>query len=357
MFDKLDDILLRYEEVLNELSEPDVLNDQSRYQRLMKEQADLEPIVTKYKEYKAAKDGIEGSLAILEEESDEEMCELAKEELSECKAKLATIEQELKILLLPKDPNDDKNVIVEIRGGAGGDEAALFAADLYRMYGNYAEQNRWKIDMMNANENGIGGFKEVIFMINGSGAYSKLKYESGVHRVQRIPATESGGRIHTSTATVAIMPEVEDVEVELDMNDCKFDVFRASGNGGQCVNTTDSAVRLTHIPTGIVVSCQDEKSQLKNKDKALKVLRARLYELECAKAHDEEAEKRRSQIGTGDRSEKIRTYNYPQGRVTDHRIKLTLHRLDSIMDGDLDEVIDSLIAADQAAKLAKMNEN
>lgn len=356
MFDKLEDILLRYEEVLNELSEPDVLNDQTRYQKLMKEQADLEPIVVKYKEYKEKKTGIEDSLAMLEEESDEELRELAKEELNECRSSIEEIEQELRILLLPKDPNDDKNVIVEIRAGAGGDEAALFAADLYRMYCKFAEQNRWKVDTMNSNENGIGGFKEIVFMINGNGAYSKLKYESGVHRVQRIPTTESGGRIHTSTATVAIMPEVEEVEVELDMNDCKFDVFRASGNGGQCVNTTDSAVRLTHIPTGIVVSCQDEKSQLKNKDKALKVLRARLYELECAKAHDAEAEARRSQIGTGDRSEKIRTYNYPQGRVTDHRIKLTLHKLDSIIDGDLDEILDSLIAADQAIRLSKLNE-
>ncbi|MCR5796632.1 MAG: peptide chain release factor 1 [Eubacterium sp.] len=355
MFDKLEDTRLRYEEVLLELSEPDVLNDNARYQKLMKEQADLEPIVAKYDEYKTAKDGIEDSLLILEEEKDEDMRELAKEELAQCKEDVERFEQELKILLLPKDPNDDKNVIVEIRAGAGGDEAALFAADLYRMYCKFAETNRWKIDTMNSNENGIGGFKEIVFMINGAGAYSKLKYESGVHRVQRIPTTESGGRIHTSTATVAIMPEVEDVEVEIDMNDCKFDVFRASGNGGQCVNTTDSAVRLTHIPSGIVVSCQDEKSQLKNKDKALKVLRARLYELELAKAHDEEAEKRRSQIGTGDRSEKIRTYNYPQGRVTDHRIKLTLHKLDSIINGDLDEVIDSLIAADQAAKLANID--
>ncbi|WP_026835512.1 peptide chain release factor 1 [Eubacterium xylanophilum] len=355
MFDKLEDTRLRYEEVLLELSEPDVLNDNARYQKLMKEQAELEPIVAKYDEYKTAKDGIEDSLLILEEEKDEDMRELAKEELAQCKEDVERFEQELKILLLPKDPNDDKNVIVEIRAGAGGDEAALFAADLYRMYCKYAENNRWKIDTMNSNENGIGGFKEIVFMINGAGAYSKLKYESGVHRVQRIPTTESGGRIHTSTATVAIMPEVEDVEVEIDMNDCKFDVFRASGNGGQCVNTTDSAVRLTHIPSGIVVSCQDEKSQLKNKDKALKVLRARLYELELAKAHDEEAEKRRSQIGTGDRSEKIRTYNYPQGRVTDHRIKLTLHKLDSIINGDLDEVIDSLIAADQAAKLANID--
>lgn len=356
MFDKLDDILYRYEEVLNELSEPEVLGDADRYQKLMKEQADLEPVVTKYKEYKEKKTGIEDSLAMLEEETDEELRELAKEELNECKGSIEKIEQELKILLLPRDPNDDKNVIVEIRAGAGGDEAALFAADLYRMYCKYAESNRWRIDTMNSNENGIGGFKEIVFMINGAGAYSKLKYESGVHRVQRIPATESGGRIHTSTATVAIMPEVEEVEVDLDMNDCKFDVFRASGNGGQCVNTTDSAVRLTHIPTGIVISCQDEKSQLKNKDKALKVLRARLYELEKAKAHDAEAEERRSQIGTGDRSEKIRTYNYPQGRVTDHRIKLTLHRLDAIINGDISEVVDSLIAADQAAKLAKLSD-
>ena len=357
MFDRLDDLLIRYEEVMGELQEPDVANDPERFRRLMKEQSDLAPIVEAYKEYKNCKQNIEESLQLLEEESDEEMRELAKEELSGSRARIEELEQELKILLLPKDPNDDKNVIVEIRAGAGGDEAALFAADLYRMYCKFAESNHWKVDTMNSNENGIGGFKEIVFMINGTGAYSKLKYESGVHRVQRIPATESGGRIHTSTATVAIMPEVEEVEVELDMNDCKFDVFRASGNGGQCVNTTDSAVRLTHIPTGIVISCQDEKSQLKNKDKALKVLRARLYELERAKAHDAEAEERRSQIGTGDRSEKIRTYNYPQGRVTDHRIKLTLHKLDSIINGDLNEVIDSLIAADQAAKLAKMNQN
>ena len=294
---------------------------------------------------------------MLEEESDEEMRELAKEELSESRARVAELEQELKILLLPKDPNDDKNVIVEIRAGAGGDEAALFAAEIYRMLVHYAERRRWKTEMISLNENGIGGFKECVFMISGQGAYSRLKYESGVHRVQRVPETESGGRIHTSTITVAIMPEAEEVDVELDMNDCRFDVFRASGNGGQCVNTTDSAVRLTHIPTGIVISCQDEKSQLKNKDKALKVLRARLYELELAKQHDAEAEARKSQVGTGDRSEKIRTYNFPQGRVTDHRIKLTLHKLDSILDGDLDEIIDSLIAADQAAKLAKMNEN
>ena len=331
-----------------------MLSDQSRYRKLMKEQTDLMPLVEKYKEYKEVKTGIEDSLLILEEEKDEDMRELAKEELNECRSRIDGIEHDLKILLLPKDPNDSKNVIVEIRGGAGGDEAALFAADLFRMYVRYAERSNWKIDMMNSNENGLGGFKEVVFMIEGDGAYSKLKYESGVHRVQRIPVTESGGRIHTSTATVAIMPEAEEVDVQIDMNDCRFDVFRASGNGGQCVNTTDSAVRLTHIPTGIVISCQDEKSQLKNKDKALKVLRSRLYELELSKAHDAEAEARRSQVGTGDRSEKIRTYNYPQSRVTDHRIKLTSHRLSEIMDGDLTEVIDSLTTADQSAKLAKI---
>ena len=356
MFDKLEDILIRYQELMDELNEPSVTANQERFRRLMKEQADLNPLVEKYREYKDTKAGIEDSLAILDEESDEEMRELAKEELNDCKSRLGDIENALKILLLPKDPNDDKNVIVEIRGGAGGDEAALFAAELFRMYCSYAEKQRWKVDMMSINENGIGGFKEVIFMIDGQGAYSKLKYESGVHRVQRIPVTESGGRIHTSTATVAIMPEAEEVDVQLDMNDCKFDVFRASGNGGQCVNTTDSAVRLTHIPTGIVISCQDEKSQLKNKDKALKVLRSRLYELEREKAHSAEAEARRSQVGTGDRSEKIRTYNFPQGRVTDHRIKFTSHRLDDIMNGDIEEIIDSLTAADQSAKLAKMNE-
>ena len=293
---------------------------------------------------------------MLEEEKDEDMREMLKEELSDAKKRVEELEHELKILLLPKDPNDDKNVIVEIRAGAGGDEAALFAAEIYRMYLHYAEGRRWKVEMISLNENGIGGFKEAVFMITGDGAYSKMKYESGVHRVQRIPATESGGRIHTSTITVAIMPEAEEVDVQLDMNDCRFDVFRASGNGGQCVNTTDSAVRLTHIPTGIVISCQDEKSQLKNKDKAIKVLRARLYDLEQSKAHDAEAELRKSQIGTGDRAEKIRTYNFPQGRVTDHRIKLTLHRLDDILNGDLDEIIDSLTAADQAAKLSKLQE-
>jgi len=356
MFDKLEDILIHFEELQAELSNPDVISNQSRFRKLMKEQNGLTPIVEAYRAYKDAKQNAEDSVAILNEESDEEMRELAKEELADSKKRIEELEQELKILLLPKDPNDEKNVIVEIRAGAGGDEAALFSAELYRMYSRFAERNRWKVDLISVNENGIGGFKEVIFMIAGQGAYSKLKYESGVHRVQRVPETESGGRIHTSTSTVAVMPEAEEVDVEIDMNDCKFDVFRASGNGGQCVNTTDSAVRLTHIPTGIVISCQDEKSQLKNKDKALKVLRSRLYDLELEKKQSAEAAERRSQIGTGDRSEKIRTYNFPQGRVTEHRIKLTLYKIDSVMDGDLYEVMDSLIAADQAAKLSSMQE-
>ena len=356
MFDKLEDLLVRLEEILSELNEPGVANDPARFQKLMKEQSELQPIVDAYKEYKPCQQTVEESLMMLDEESDEEMREMLKEELSDAKSRIEELETELKILLLPKDPNDSKNVIVEIRAGAGGDEAALFAAEIYRMYVKYAESRRWKTELMSLNENGIGGFKEVTFMINGAGAYSRLKYESGVHRVQRVPETESGGRIHTSTITVAIMPEAEEIDFQLDLNDCKFDVFRASGNGGQCVNTTDSAVRLTHIPTGIVISCQDEKSQLKNRDKALRVLRSRLYDMELQKRHDEEAEARRSQVGTGDRSEKIRTYNFPQGRVTDHRIKLTLHRLDAILNGDLDEIIDSLIAADQTAKLAKMNQ-
>lgn len=357
MFDRLEDLVRRLEEINIELSDPDTISNQEKYRALMKEQNDLTPIVEKYQEYKKAKEGVEDSLAILEEESDEDMRELAKEELNECKQLVENCEQELKILMLPKDPNDEKNVIVEIRGGAGGDEAALFAADLFRMYSKYAESNRWKVEVMSANENGIGGFKEIVFMVIGNGAYSKLKYESGVHRVQRIPSTESGGRIHTSTATVAIMPEVEDVEVFVDPNDCKIDVYRASGNGGQCVNTTDSAVRITHIPTGIVVTCQDEKSQLKNKDKAMKVLRSRIYDMEQEKAESEQAAERRSQVGTGDRSEKIRTYNFPQGRVTDHRIKFTSHRLGEILEGDLNEVIQNIVVADQTAKLEKLNQS
>lgn len=356
MFDKLEDLLMRFEEILNLLNDPSVIAEQGRFQKLMREQGSLQPIVDAYKEYKKNKETEEESLMMLEEESDEEMREMLKDELSQARKNIEDLETKLKILLLPKDPNDDKNVIVEIRAGAGGDEAALFAAEIYRMYVHFAESQRWRVETMDVEEIGIGGMKYVSFMITGQGAYSKLKYESGVHRVQRVPETESGGRIHTSTITVAIMPEAEEVDVQLDLNDCKFDVFRASGNGGQCVNTTDSAVRLTHIPTGIVISCQDEKSQLKNRDKALKVLRAKLYDLELQKAHDAEAEARRSQVGTGDRSEKIRTYNFPQGRVTDHRINLTLYKLEKIMDGDIQEIIDNCIAADQTAKLAKMNE-
>ena len=356
MFDKLDDLLIRFEEVLNELGEPGVTDNQEHFQKLMKEQSDLQPIVDAYREYKKNKETIQDSLAMLEEEKDEEMREMLKEELSDAKKNVEELEHELKILLLPKDPNDDKNVIVEIRAGAGGDEAALFAAEIYRMYVHYADSRRWKTEMISLKENVIGGFKEVVFMITGQGAYSRMKYESGVHRVQRVPETESGGRIHTSTITVAVMPEAEEVDVVIDEKDIRIDVMRASGNGGQCVNTTDSAVRLTHYPTGIVIYSQTEKSQLQNKEKAFRLLRSKLYELELEKKQSAEAEARRSQIGTGDRSEKIRTYNFPQGRVTDHRIKLTLHKLDSIMNGDLDEIIDSLIAADQAAKLASMNE-
>ena len=357
MFDKLEDIVIRLDEILNELQEPDVANDQNRFRKLMKEQAELTPIAEAYKEYCTCKQNVADSLELLEEESDEEMRELAKEELNESKARIEELEKELKILLLPKDPNDDKNVVVEIRAGAGGDEAALFAAEIYRMYVHYAESRRWKVELVECEEIGIGGMKNVTFMIDGQGAYSVMKYESGVHRVQRVPETESGGRIHTSTITVAVMPEAEDVDVHLDEKDIRIDVMRASGNGGQCVNTTDSAVRLTHYPTGIVIYSQTEKSQLQNKDKAFALLRAKLYDLECQKQHDAEAEARKSQIGTGDRSEKIRTYNFPQGRVTDHRIGLTLYKLDKIMNGDIQEILDACIAADQAAKLASMNED
>ena len=344
MFDRLDDMLRHYEELMLELNNPSVAEDQRKFRKLMKEQADLAPIVDAYKQYKQAKQDVEDSLALLDEESDEEMKELAKEELADAKKRIEELEQELKILLLPKDPNDEKNVIVEIRAGAGGDEAALFASELYRMYVHYAESQHWKTEMINVSESGIGGMKEVEFMITGHGAYSKLKYESGVHRVQRVPETESGGRIHTSTATVAIMPEAEEFDVVIDDKDIRIDVMRASGNGGQCVNTTDSAVRLTHIPTGIVIYSQTEKSQLQNKEKAFRLLRSKLYDMELERRQNEEAAERRSQI-------------FPQGRVTDHRIKLTLYKIDAIMDGDIQELIDSLIAADQAAKLAKMNEN
>ena len=357
MFDKLDDLLRRYEEIMNELAEPDVANNQDRFRKLMKEQSDMTPLVEAYTEYKKCKQDVEDSLAMLEEESDEEMREMLKETLNDSKKRIEELEKELKILLLPKDPNDEKNVIVEIRAGAGGDEAALFAAEIYRMYVHYAESKRWRVETLNADEIGIGGMKEVQFMIDGQGAYSMMKYESGVHRVQRVPETESGGRIHTSTISVAVMPEVdEDIDIQIDEKDIRIDVMRASGNGGQCVNTTDSAVRLTHIPTGIVIYSQTEKSQLQNKAKAFALLRTKLLDIEMQKRHDAEADLRKSQVGTGDRSEKIRTYNFPQGRVTDHRIGLTLYKLDKIMNGDIQEIIDACIAADQAAKLAKMNE-
>ncbi len=355
MFDKLEDLLARLEEVLNELQEPDVASDPDRFRQLMKEQSELTPIADTYRAYKAVQQTVDDSLQMLEEESDEEIRELAKEELSTARERVDELEQQLKILLLPKDPNDDRNVIVEIRAGAGGEEAALFAAEIYRMYVHFAERKNWKVELLDVDETGIGGMKYVSFMIKGSGAYSLMKYESGVHRVQRVPETESGGRIHTSTVTVAVMPEAEEVDVQINDEDIRIDVCRASGNGGQCVNTTDSAVRLTHYPTGIVIYSQTEKSQIQNREKAFALLRTKLYDLECQKKHDAEAEARKSQIGTGDRSEKIRTYNFPQGRVTDHRIGLTLYKLDKILDGDLQEIIDACIAADQAAKLANMD--
>ena len=357
MFDKLEDLLIHFEEIMSELAEPNVANNQERFRMLMKEQSDLTPIVEAYKEYKKSKQDIEDSLALLDEETDEDMKEMLKEELASAKKRVEELEQKLKILLLPKDPNDDKNGIVEIRAGAGGEEAALGAAGIDRMYVHYAESQRWKVELLSVDEIGIGGMKEVNFMINGQGAYSRMKYESGVHRVQRVPETESGGRIHTSTISVAVMPEVEDdIDIVIEDKDIRIDVMRASGNGGQCVNTTDSAVRLTHYPTGIVVYSQTEKSQIQNKAKAFAILKAKLYDMEQQQRHDAEAEMRRSQIGTGDRSEKIRTYNFPQGRVTDHRINLTLYKLDKIMNGDIQEIIDACIAADQAAKLAKMND-
>ena len=355
MFDKLEDLLHRFEEIMNELSEPGVANDQKRFTSLMKEQSDLTPIIEAYKEYKTKKQDVADSIELLESESDEDMREMLKEELSDAKKRIEELEDKLKILLLPKDPNDDKNVIVEIRAGAGGDESALFAAEIYRMYMHYADSRHWKTETMEMEEIGIGGMKSVTFMISGAGAYSVMKYESGVHRVQRVPETESGGRIHTSTITVAVMPEAEEVDIEINDKDIRIDVCRASGAGGQCVNTTDSAVRLTHYPTGIVIYSQTEKSQLQNKNKAFALLRTKLYDMKLQEAHDAEADLRRSQVGTGDRSEKIRTYNFPQGRVTDHRINLTLYKLDKIMNGDIQEIIDACIAADQAAKLLKMN--
>lgn len=354
MFDKLEDLLLHYQEIMNLLSEPGISDDKKRFQSLMKEQGDLSPIVEAYEAYKASDAAISDSLEMLEAEKDEEMRQMIKEELSAAREDKERLEGELKVLLLPKDPNDDKNVVVEIRAGAGGEEAALFAAEIYRMYVHFAESNGWRSEIMEIDETGIGGMKSVNFMVSGKGAYSVLKYESGVHRVQRVPETESGGRIHTSTITVAVMPEAEEVDVEINEADIRIDVMRASGNGGQCVNTTDSAVRLTHFPTGIVIYSQTEKSQLQNKNKAFALLRTKLYDLEMQKQQAAAAADRLSQIGTGDRSEKIRTYNFPQGRVTDHRINLTLYKLEKIMDGDIKEILDALIAADQAKRLSSM---
>ena len=357
LFDRLQMLEDRYEELGELLSDPDVISDTKRFTKLSKEMADLRETVEKYNKYKEVTQQISDDEEMLSDGLDDEMASLVKEELSNVKDEKVKLEEEIKILLLPKDPNDDKNVIVEIRAGAGGDEAALFAAEIYRMYVHYAEKQRWKVELINVDEIGIGGMKEVQFTISGQGAYSKMKYESGVHRVQRVPETESGGRIHTSTISVAVMPEVDDdIDIVIEDKDIRIDVMRASGNGGQCVNTTDSAVRLTHYPSGIVVYSQTEKSQIQNKAKAFALLKSKLYDIEQQQRHDAEAEMRRSQIGTGDRSEKIRTYNFPQGRVTDHRIGLTLYKLDKIMNGDIEEIIDACIAADQAAKLAKMNE-
>ncbi|NLN14385.1 MAG: peptide chain release factor 1 [Tissierellia bacterium] len=354
MLEKLDFIEKKYKELTERSIDPELLKDIKEYQKVMKEHAEIEPIVMKYREYKKYLEELEGAKEMLQEKLDDDMNELVKEEIKELEENIASIEEELKVLLIPKDPNDHKNVIVEIRAGAGGDEAALFAGDLFRMYTRFAERNNWKVEVMSTNEIGIGGYKEVIFMIKGKGAYSKLKFESGVHRVQRVPETEAGGRIHTSTATVAVLPEAEDVDVEINESDLKIDIYRSSGAGGQHVNTTDSAVRITHLPTGIVVSCQDERSQIKNREKAMKILKTRLYDKMLSEQAAEIAEARKSQVGTGDRSERIRTYNFPQGRVTDHRVNLTLHKLNDILDGDIDEIIETLITTDQAEKLKEM---
>lgn len=351
MLSKLQTIEDRYTELNEKVSDPDVIADMTQWQKYIKEHASIEPIVLKYREYKEASEGLEEAKEMLKEGLDDDFEEMVKLEASELEDKLETITEELKTLLLPKDPNDERNVIVEIRAGAGGDEGGIFAGDLFRMYTRYAERQGWKTEMMSVHDQGVGGFKEVSFLIKGNGAYSRLKYESGVHRVQRVPDTESSGRIHTSTATVAVLPEVDDVDVEIGPNDVRVDVFRSSGNGGQSVNTTDSAVRLTHIPTGIIVSCQDEKSQLKNKDKAFRILKARLYDMMMEEQNAEIAEERKAQVGTGDRSAKIRTYNFQQGRITDHRINMTVHKLESFLDGELDEMIDELVTTAQAEKL------
>ena len=355
MFSKLAFIEERYEELSKQISDPEIIADQNKWRKLCKENSDITPIVEKYREYKKATDAIKDAKEMLSESPDKEFEQMLLAEIEENKEKISILEEELKILLLPKDPNDEKNVIVEIRGGTGGEEAALFAGSLFRMYSMYAENRNWKIDIMNSNPTELGGYKEITFTVEGQGAYSRLKYASGVHRVQRVPETESGGRIHTSAATVAVLPEVEEVELEINQNDLRIDVFRAGGPGGQCVNTTDSAVRVTHLPTGLVVSCQDEKSQHKNKDKALKVLRSRLYEFMEAQRNDAISKERKSQVGSGDRSERIRTYNFPQGRVSDHRINLTLYKIDSIMNGEIDEIIDALITHFQSERL-KNNE-
>lgn len=351
MFDKLDFITEKYSELSEKVADPEVIADQTTWQKHMKEMSELEPVVKTYEAYKKMKADLSDARELVNMETDEEMREMAKEEVKELETSIEKSEGELKILLLPKDPNDDKNVFLEIRAGTGGEEAALFGNDLLRMYLRYAERRRWKTEIIDASDTGIGGIKEATVMIKGKGAYSRLKYESGVHRVQRVPETESSGRIHTSAATVAVLPEVDDVEVKIDPNDIKVDVYRASGNGGQCVNTTDSAVRMTHLPTGIVVTCQDEKSQIQNREKALKVLKARLYDKMLQEQNDEISATRKSQVGSGDRSERIRTYNFPQGRMTDHRINLTLYKLEQFLDGDIDEAIDGLITADQAAKM------
>lgn len=351
MYDKLEFIEEKYEDLSHKISDPEIIAEQNLWKKLVKEHSDLEPLVQKFREYKSVIKGIEDSEEMLREESDKELIEMIKMELSDLEDKKTALEEELRIMLLPKDPNDEKNVIVEIRGAAGGEEAALFAGDLFRMYTRYAERQGWKVEVLSSNPTDIGGYKEVIFEINGKGVYSRLKYESGAHRVQRVPTTEAGGRIHTSTSTVLVMPEADELDFELDMNDVRIDVFRSSGHGGQSVNTTDSAVRVTHLPTATVVSCQDEKSQLKNKEKALKILKSRLLDAEIERKNAEVGSERKSKVGTGDRSERIRTYNFPQGRVSDHRIGLTLYKLDAFIDGDLDEMIDALITTDQAEKL------